>query len=454
VKYTLGRFVKETDAAAAYQKRRQELEAGRGGVNVDTRGSKSTGATKGRALATAEPRVGDKVLVRFENEPEALYNVVPAVEGGLAVVAASGASDEAYEFIPGEDEWRHPGAGEHQGAGTGTSLAIGELGSIRIGDDLDVHDPDDNCWYTCTVAKVAANGVVLSYQRSKHWHERIEFLSLTDLVSSRVKVRQQMRWPAKPRKCGSAGVWPAVATSSKHSGVTWDKKGRKWDVGITHQGRRRRLGYFDDEAAAAEAFDEAARRLRGDQAHGGHSWGHTYRLNFPTAAEEAARKRSLLGGDQLHGPMPMLPEVTPASQKRRVKKPRVGRVPQTSGRTSRYIGVCWSKPVMKWEARIQHGSRGSETKKVIGYFKNEVAAAKAWDKAARKLPTYAIKKKAVASRSQMRCANGSRYFHLNFPTAAEELMEHAGGYTNHVAATSGLPESCKSEEESEASESE
>ena len=69
VKYTLGRFVKETDAAAAYQKRRQELEAGRGGVNVDTRGSKSTGATKGRALATAEPRVGDKVLVRFENEP-------------------------------------------------------------------------------------------------------------------------------------------------------------------------------------------------------------------------------------------------------------------------------------------------------------------------------------------------------------------------------------------------
>jgi hypothetical protein len=47
--------------------------------------------------------------VLFENEPEALYTVVSAEAGGLAVVAAaSGASAEAYGFDPSEDEWCYP----------------------------------------------------------------------------------------------------------------------------------------------------------------------------------------------------------------------------------------------------------------------------------------------------------------------------------------------------------
>jgi hypothetical protein len=47
--------------------------------------------------------------VRYENEPTALFTVVAAEGGGLAVVATSGASDElAYDFDPSEDEWRYP----------------------------------------------------------------------------------------------------------------------------------------------------------------------------------------------------------------------------------------------------------------------------------------------------------------------------------------------------------
>jgi hypothetical protein len=54
------------------------------------------------------PTIGEQVYVRFENEPDALFKVVPAEGGGLAVIAASGASDEVYGFDPSEDEWHYP----------------------------------------------------------------------------------------------------------------------------------------------------------------------------------------------------------------------------------------------------------------------------------------------------------------------------------------------------------
>ncbi len=44
-----------------------------------------------------------------------------------------------------------------------------------------------------------------------------------------------------------------------------------WMARIKHEGRLHHLGYFLEEEAAARAFDEGARRLRGDQAHGGRS---------------------------------------------------------------------------------------------------------------------------------------------------------------------------------------
>ena len=48
------------------------------------------------------------------------------------------------------------------------------------------------------------------------------------------------------------------------------------------------LGTFGDEEDAARAFDAAARRLRGDQAHGGQDGrGAIWRLNFPTEQEKA-----------------------------------------------------------------------------------------------------------------------------------------------------------------------
>ena len=72
--------------------------------------------------------------------------------------------------------------------------------------------------------------------------------------------------------------------------MSWSKRDRRWEATIRHEGRAQRLGSFAEEEAAARAFDEAARRLRGDAAHGGRAskFSQPWRLNFPTDAESAA----------------------------------------------------------------------------------------------------------------------------------------------------------------------
>jgi hypothetical protein len=82
-------------------------------------------------------------------------------------------------------------------------------------------------------------------------------------------------------------------------GVSWKKHGRKWTAAIKHNRKRHHLGSFDDEREAARAVDTAARRLRGEDAHGGRSLrvlrgsGDTWlRLNFPSK-REAERAEAL-----------------------------------------------------------------------------------------------------------------------------------------------------------------
>ena len=89
-----------------------------------------------------------------------------------------------------------------------------------------------------------------------------------------------------------AGTWfcpPCTAKqkqSSRFCGVTYDKEGKKWRAQIKHCGQKKSLGHYDNEADAAKAFDEAARKLRGETVHGGGKpGGRKFLLNFPTAEE-------------------------------------------------------------------------------------------------------------------------------------------------------------------------
>lgn len=60
-------------------------------------------------------------------------------------------------------------------------------------------------------------------------------------------------------------------TSSPFKGVTFHKQTRKWESHIRHEGHKRHLGLFADEADAARAYDAAALDLFGGYAA----------LNFP-----------------------------------------------------------------------------------------------------------------------------------------------------------------------------
>jgi len=52
--------------------------------------------------------------------------------------------------------------------------------------------------------------------------------------------------------------------TSGYRGVTWDRQKKKWAARLKHGGKSIHLGRFDDKELAAKAFDEAAKKLRGE----------------------------------------------------------------------------------------------------------------------------------------------------------------------------------------------
>lgn len=59
--------------------------------------------------------------------------------------------------------------------------------------------------------------------------------------------------------------------ASRFKGVCWERSRGRWMARIGVDGRKRHLGYFDDEEQAARAYDRAARA----------QWGEFARPNFP-----------------------------------------------------------------------------------------------------------------------------------------------------------------------------
>ena len=142
---------------------------------------------------------------------------------------------------------------------------------------------------------------------------------------------------AKYRK-GRAEI-QQVDRPSKYVGVNWNKQERKWQASIVMNGRKKNLGYYEEEKEAARVFDEQAALL-------------SKPVNFP-----------------LH-----------EGQKQAVKKAfyRKDRSQIQNAGPSKFVGVSWHAQGKKWQAEITVNGKV----KSLGLFGSEQEAARTYDEQA------------------------------------------------------------------------
>ena len=162
------------------------------------------------------------------------------------------------------------------------------------------------------------------------------------------------------------------------------KSNCKWEARIYENGKQRFLGYFTNEDEAALAYDEHALRLHGRNA----------KLNFPahwkgvrlppvhifpgrsnaprSTSRQKSSNRYSLGNKSLAASL----SIAGARSTRAVGEKRSGRVQPVKG-TSRFRGVSWNSNCAKWRAQVWKGSDVHH----LGYFEDEVDAARAYDEA-------------------------------------------------------------------------
>ena len=150
-------------------------------------------------------------------------------------------------------------------------------------------------------------------------------LVLYEDSEKRVEDFEAAEW--EKRGCVGAQSWSSasaktIGCSSKYRGVSWNKGGKKWRVQITVDGKKKHIGYFADQTAAARAYDTFAIAEKLNKP-----------LNFPG---DAAAKGHVV----------------------------------TSSNSSLFRGVCWHKRDQKWEVKIRVDGK----RKHIGYFVDEVEA--------------------------------------------------------------------------------
>ena len=111
---------------------------------------------------------------------------------------------------------------------------------------------------------------------------------------------------------------------SRYTGVSYQKSAGKWLSFVTHKGKKDYLGSFDDEIAAAKAYDAKARILRGAGTA----------TNFNLDGSPCEKKK-----------------------------------------TSVFKGVSWNKATKSWWAQLKHKGQLQQ----LGRFEDEIEAALVWD---------------------------------------------------------------------------
>ena len=165
---------------------------------------------------------------------------------------------------------------------------------------------------------------------------------------------------------------------SRYRGVVWHRANSKWEARVYESGKQRFLGYFETEAEAAAAHDEAAGAGRaggaGCSAAAGQRGmrnarravsagtappprppalpaarhGDASKLNFPERYPHLPQPAALGGGgegSQAAGPAAAGGQAAQSGQGRPL------RMPPVKG-SSRFRGVSWSSSSQKWRAQV------------------------------------------------------------------------------------------------------
>ncbi len=73
--------------------------------------------------------------------------------------------------------------------------------------------------------------------------------------------KENLRIATRSENCANRGSFSH--SSSRFKGVHWSKKSKRWEVAIRKDGRQEYIGSFDDEVAAASAYNHYAREMWG-----------------------------------------------------------------------------------------------------------------------------------------------------------------------------------------------
>eukprot|EP00884_Botryococcus_braunii_P012054 jgi/Botrbrau1/2084/Bobra.0047s0045.1 len=151
------------------------------------------------------------------------------------------------------------------------------------------------------------------------------------------------------------------AVKSHYRGVCKDKKKGKWRVQIKVANLGKSgvsVGYFDNEAEGARAYDRAAIALLGRE--------KATQLNFDVEDYDLTEIPDLRGKTR--------EEVKTALKKDRTRGPR--RRTNSRTRTSRYVGVGKSNRKNQWQARLIIDKKVTH----LGYYPKEEEAARIYDR--------------------------------------------------------------------------
>ena len=157
---------------------------------------------------------------------------------------------------------------------------------------------------------------------------------------------------------GPGGILPECPPVKKHSkyrGVTKHRRSGRWEshIWLKETGRQMYLGAYENEEHAAEAYDVAALKIKGDAA----------KINF----DRSKYKQYL----------ELLDTLTLAELVKTVKS----QIPPPVRNTSNYRGVTYNTKHGMWEAKYSQKAGKGKSQVSLGLYADDVKAAREFDRA-------------------------------------------------------------------------